>query len=316
MAYGKIKVDTLVYDNSGSDVEVSVSSIPPTINLNNYAPLAGATFTGGIAGTTGTFSGNVGGADGTFTGNVSGVNGTFSGNVGGNDGTFSGNVGGVNGTFSGNVGGVDGTFTGDISGAGGVFTGDVSLDGAVVIKGDSTNGSGALTLNCENNSHGIKLKGPPHSAGASYTLTFPTTAGSNSQFLTTNGSGVLSWSSPAGGISLSVANTWTAGQRGAITTLTSGATVTPDFAASNNYTLTLGQNLTFANPTNLVAGQSGSIFLVQDGTGSRTITWGSFWDWAGGTPPTLSSAAGSIDRLDYIVRTTGSIHSVVTLAYS
>jgi hypothetical protein len=78
----------------------------------------------------------------------------------------------------------------------------------------------------------------------------------------------------------------------------------------------LGENLTLANPTNLVAGQSGSIFLVQDGTGSRTITWGSFFDWAGGTPPTLSSAAGSIDRLDYIVRTTGSIHSVVTLAYS
>ena len=110
--------------------------------------------------------------------------------------------------------------------------------------------------------------------------------------------------------------TFTASQRGEITTLASGSTVTPDFAASNNFTLTLGENLTFANPTNLVVGQSGSIFLVQDGTGSRTITWGSFFDWAGGTPPTLSTAAGSVDRLDYIVRTTGSIHSVVTLAYS
>lgn len=110
--------------------------------------------------------------------------------------------------------------------------------------------------------------------------------------------------------------TFTASQRGEITTLTSGSTVTPDFAASNNFTLTLGENLTIANPTNLVAGQSGSIFLVQDGTGSRTITWGSYFDWAGGTPPTLSTAASSVDRLDYIVRTTGSIHSVVTLAYS
>jgi hypothetical protein len=110
--------------------------------------------------------------------------------------------------------------------------------------------------------------------------------------------------------------TFTASQRGEITTLTSGSTVTPDFAASNNFTLTLGENLTIANPTNLVAGQSGSIFLVQDGTGSRTITWGSYFDWAGGTAPTLSTAASSVDRLDYIVRTTGSIHSVVTLAYS
>jgi len=73
-----------------------------------------------------------------------------------------------------------------------------------------------------------------------------------------------------------VAQTFTASQRGEITTLTSASTVTPDFAASNNFTLTLGQNLTLANPTNLVVGQSGSIFLIQDGTGSRTITWGSY----------------------------------------
>tara|TARA_B100001142_G_scaffold94819_2_gene96625 strand:+ start:3159 stop:3632 length:474 start_codon:yes stop_codon:yes gene_type:complete len=113
-----------------------------------------------------------------------------------------------------------------------------------------------------------------------------------------------------------VAQTFTASQRGEITTLTSGSTVTPDFAASNNFTLTLGENLTIANPTNCTAGQSGSIFLIQDGTGSRTITWGSYFDWAGGTPPTLSTAAGSVDRLDYIVRSASSIHSVVTLAYS
>jgi len=113
-----------------------------------------------------------------------------------------------------------------------------------------------------------------------------------------------------------VAQTFTASQRGEITTLTSASTVTPDFAASNNFTLTLGASLTIANPTNLVVGQSGSIFLIQDGTGSRAVTWGSFFDWAGGTAPTLSTAASSVDRLDYIVRTTGSIHSVVTLAYS
>lgn len=62
-----------------------------------------------------------------------------------------------------------------------------------VVVGDSTNGSGQITLNCENNSHGIKIKGPPHSAGANYTLTLPNTAGTNGQFLSTNGSGALSW---------------------------------------------------------------------------------------------------------------------------
>jgi len=62
-----------------------------------------------------------------------------------------------------------------------------------VVTGDATNGSGQITLNCENNSHGIKIKGPPHSAGANYTLTLPNTTGTNGQFLSTNGSGALSW---------------------------------------------------------------------------------------------------------------------------
>jgi hypothetical protein len=107
-----------------------------------------------------------------------------------------------------------------------------------------------------------------------------------------------------------------AGAIAEIDTLTSASTVTPDFATSCNFTLTLGTNVTLANPSNLTAGQSGSIFLVQDGTGSRTITFGSYWDFAGGTAPTLSTAASSVDRLDYIVRSSTSIHAVVTLAYS
>jgi len=80
--------------------------------------------------------------------------------------------------------------------------------------------------------------------------------------------------------------------------------------------LTLGTNVTLANPSNVTAGQTGTIFLVQDGTGSRTLTLGSNYDFAGGTAPTLSTAAGAVDRLDYIVRTSTSIHCVVTSAYS
>jgi len=74
---------------------------------------------------------------------------------------------------------------------------DIDLDpngsGNVVIKGNSTRGSGAIKLNCENNSHGIQVKGPPHSAGATYTLTLPNNTGSNGQALITNGSGTTSW---------------------------------------------------------------------------------------------------------------------------
>ena len=110
------------------------------------------------------------------------------------------------------------------------------------------------------------------------------------------------------------AQTFTAAQRGTITTLTPGATVTPNFALSNNFTLTLGQTTTIANPTNLVAGQSGSIFLVQ-GSSAYTASWGSYWDFASGTAPQLSGAS-KVDRLDYIVRSTSSIHAVFTADYS
>mgnify|MGYP001176565426 FL=1 len=62
-----------------------------------------------------------------------------------------------------------------------------------VVTGDATNGSGQITLNCENNSHGVKIKGPPHSAAANYTLTLPNDDGTANQVLATNGSGVLTW---------------------------------------------------------------------------------------------------------------------------
>ena len=121
---------------------------------------------------------------------------------------------------------------------------------------------------------------------------------------------------PATNAVTDAAQLFTAAQRGTITALTSEATVTPDFAASNNYSLTLDQNLTIANPTNLTAGQSGSIFLVQDGTGSRTAAWGSYWDFAAGTAPTLTTTAAAVDRVDYIVRSATSIHTVFTGNYS
>jgi hypothetical protein len=121
---------------------------------------------------------------------------------------------------------------------------------------------------------------------------------------------------PATNAVTDAAQLFTAAQRGTITALTSEATVTPDFAASNNYSLTLDQNLTIANPTNLTAGQSGSIFLVQDGTGSRTAAWGSYWDFAGGTAPTLTTDVDAVDRVDYIVRSATSIHAVFTGNYS
>ena len=71
------------------------------------------------------------------------------------------------------------------------------------IKGDGTT-DGTLQLNCSQNSHGIKLKSPAHSAGQSYTLTFPTTAPSADKALITDGSGNLSFGDAGGGKILQV----------------------------------------------------------------------------------------------------------------
>jgi len=104
------------------------------------------------------------------------------------------------------------------------------------------------------------------------------------------------------GAGLDTAQTWTKGQRGEITALTDGATITPDFSDSNNFSVTLGGNRTLANPTNLTAGQSGCIWITQDGTGSRTLSYGSYWDFTGGTAPTLTTTANAVDCLVYAVQ--------------
>ena len=62
----------------------------------------------------------------------------------------------------------------------------------LVIKGDGSSADGKLTLNCSQNSHGVSLQGPPHSAGQSYTLTLPQSI-TNGYFLKTDGSGNLSF---------------------------------------------------------------------------------------------------------------------------
>ena len=112
---------------------------------------------------------------------------------------------------------------------------------------------------------------------------------------------------------LTAVQTFTAGQRGEVTALTDASSIATDLALSNNFAITLGGNRTLANPTNTVAGQSGSIFITQDGTGSRTLAFGTNFKFVAGTAPTLSTAASSIDRIDYVVAEATKIHAVASL---
>lgn len=65
--------------------------------------------------------------------------------------------------------------------------------GKVIIQGNTTSGSGQIVLNCEQNSHGVKVKGPAHAAAADYTFILPVSMGANGQVLTTNGTDQTSW---------------------------------------------------------------------------------------------------------------------------
>jgi len=80
-----------------------------------------------------------------------------------------------------------------------------------------------------------------------------------------------------------------------------GSTFTMDGSAGLDFWLSVtAVGMTMANPTNMKAGQKGLIFLLQDGTGNRTITtWGANFKFPGGTKPTLSTAAGSYDAISY-----------------
>ena len=110
---------------------------------------------------------------------------------------------------------------------------------------------------------------------------------------------------------LVVANVWGAWAEVA---LTYAATITPDFSAGFDFAVTLTGNATLANPTNLKPGQRGRIRIVQDGTGSRTMAYGSYWKFAGSSTPTLSTAASTQDFLDYEVVTTTRIRAALTKA--
>jgi hypothetical protein len=75
------------------------------------------------------------------------------------------------------------------------------------------------------------------------------------------------------------------------TTLTDGATVTWDASTQDVAKVTLGGNRTLAAPSNGTTGQFISLLIIQDGTGSRTLTWNAVFEFASDTAPTLTTTA-------------------------
>ncbi len=125
---------------------------------------------------------------------------------------------------------------------------------------------------------------------------------------------------------LGTAQTYTAAQRGAFSTLTDASTIALDFSLAkktirkraikmaNNFNLTLGGNRTLGIPTNPVAGQTGVISIRQDITGSRTLAYTWPYMFPSGTAPTLSTGKLVLDQLYYSVNSYSTSTVTVTIA--
>lgn len=96
-----------------------------------------------------------------------------------------------------------------------------------------------------------------------------------------------------------VANEYTKTQNFNATTLTDGATIAWDASLNQVCSVTITDNRTMAAPTNLVDGGFYHLTVIQDGTGSRTLTWNAVFKWPSDTAPTLTTTASEQDEFTF-----------------
>lgn len=115
---------------------------------------------------------------------------------------------------------------------------------------------------------------------------------------------VVLTTSDIGGIAsyarLDTAQQYTAQQNAQSATLTDGASISWNLNSQQAASVTLGGNRTLANPTNMANIGTYVLIVKQDGTGSRTLSYGTAYKWPGGTPPTLSTGANAVDILSFV----------------
>ena len=113
-----------------------------------------------------------------------------------------------------------------------------------------------------------------------------------------------------GEVTLSQRTTFSKAVKTPLKSNSDGATITFDLDEASTHTVTLGDNRTLAI-SNEDAGQKFIINLVQDGTGSRTVTWFSTIKWAGGSAPTLTTTANKADSFGFLCTGTDAYYGFV-----
>ena len=105
-----------------------------------------------------------------------------------------------------------------------------------------------------------------------------------------------------------VVQAFTKAQRGTGVALTStSASIAVDASLANNFTHTFTENTTLANPSNLVAGQSGVIVFTQHASSPKTLAFGSNYKFSGGTAPSVTATNSAVDVLAYYVESSSRI---------
>lgn len=197
----------------------------------------------------------------------------------------------VTATYSGNVA-ITGSLAGD----------NIKLDGNA-ISSTNTNGNiqlfpngtgytelygntnaGTIRFNCENNSHGVTVQGPAHSASATYTVKLPNTLGLTqaSGLVTSDANGVVSF------------DNGTIEESTTITSSSNAATLNLRDGNSFLHDLTENVTYTFSNPAASGKLSMFTLKVIQDSS-ARTITWPASVDWAAATAPTLSAGNNNVD---------------------
>jgi len=102
--------------------------------------------------------------------------------------------------------------------------------------------------------------------------------------------------------------TFGGGAIGATYSVTGSGSITMNFDLYTNFQISANGNVALLNGTGtLTSGQSGVIVLIQDGTGSRTISTGSDYEWPAATLGTISTAANAVDVIPYYIDANDSI---------
>ena len=101
-----------------------------------------------------------------------------------------------------------------------------------------------------------------------------------------------------------------------VSSTVSSGVILLDFSASNNFDITLEGNSTLAPSVSPSGGQSGAVYIRQDGTGGRTLAYSGGWSFSNGSAPTLTTTASGTDLLAYYAASSTTIVANLIAAVS